>query len=237
MITTPTPIPIPVHKHQYVHVLQPSSFYVLQLVACGGCDLLSQSLLYTQAITNSIAPSSHNDNAHNEDGLGGISDLLIQWTCRSIDSFISSDTTSGNGLSCQDKFAANFVCESIMLFLQEKRITFQSTALLLRVVGSLARYHPGNKARLGNLGLCEIIPHLYHTYTTELQTNGNSGDSSSISSSSSFSIPANAASELLATLGEVICWATGNLAYPNVENQLRLGRSGVCSIVAQVTTH
>ena len=175
---------------------------VAKLLACGGCDLLSQSLLYAQAITPALNTGSGTLD------IGGMSDLLIQWTCRTIDTFIRNDDSDEN--NCQDKFASQYVCESIALFLIEKQLSHLSAAYLLRVVGSLARYHAVNKKKLGDLGICECIPRLHQTY---------------------FQAESEYESDSFAFFTEAICWSIANLAYPDESNQDKLGAVDACDIV------
>ncbi len=98
---------------------------VAKIVACGGCDLLSQALLYTQALAKADAeidrglsdgssPTSSSTslsrtNSATSPETSDISDVLIQWTCRNIDTFICNyDDSDGKGNLCQEKVSSGF---------------------------------------------------------------------------------------------------------------------------------
>lgn len=108
----------------------------------------------------------------------------------------------------QDKFAAADTCEGIIVgVIQEqlgKELSMNVAIWSLRAIGGLARRHARNKERLANLGACELTQQLVHKFSIED-----------------------------ASFAESLCWAVGNLAFPDETTQDRLAAAGACHTVVR----
>eukprot|EP01034_Spumella_vulgaris_P023898 gene23898-30176_t len=159
-----------------------------KLLACGGCDLMIKSL--------ATHPTC---------------DEVLIWTCRNIHNFVAHD--SGSDLT-QSKFGDSGVCESLTTVVLAEHgavINEQAAVWVLKAIGSLARYHPVNKRKLGAAGISRQINMLYSRFALKSRT-----------------------------FSESICWAVGNLSFPDEENQSVLGSSdqelgggNACEIVSR----
>jgi hypothetical protein len=141
-----------------------------KLLACGGCDLLIKSL------------ATHPQ-----------CDEVLIWTCRNIHNFVAYDS-AGN---TQAKFGDSGVCETLVTVVLADdcvAISEQAAVWVLKATGSLARYHPVNKRKLGVAGVAGMINRLYGRFSLQNRT-----------------------------FSESICWAVGNLSYPDEDNQTLLG--------------
>ncbi len=120
-------------------------------------------------------------------------DEVLIWTCRNIHNFVAYDS-AGN---TQAKFGDSGVCETLVTVVLADdcvAISEQAAVWVLKATGSLARYHPVNKRKLGVAGVAGMINRLYGRFSLQNRT-----------------------------FSESICWAVGNLSYPDEDNQTLLG--------------
>jgi hypothetical protein len=109
--------------------------------------------------------------------------------------------------NCQDKFAEALMCEQLInkiLLNYSADLTIHSIIMVLKAIGALARRHPNNKRRFASVNACEVMPTLCKNKHNFYEN---------------------------ASFAEAICWAMGNLAFPDEENQLQLGNNDSCLII------
>jgi hypothetical protein len=128
-------------------------------------------------------------------------DAIVVWACRNIHNFIAHDSSSGSEASTQDRLSDGGVCESLVAVTLAQHwdsMSLLAAVWVLKAIGSLARYHGVNKRRFSSAGVFPLLSKLHVRFTL---------------ADKHFS--------------ESICWAIGNLSYPDAENQTLLGDANV----------
>lgn len=137
-----------------------------------------------------------------------LNETILPVVCDLIYQLVLFDVDQSDSVhSCQDKFAEFFLCEQLInkiLLNYADELTIHSIITVFKAIGALSRRHEGNKQRFASVGACKLLPELSRSKKSFLEN---------------------------AFFAEAICWAFGNLAFPDADNQLALGESGACSLI------
>ena len=162
-------------------------------------------------------------------------DAVVVWASKNVCALVAGAGTVTGRCACQDKFAALYVAESLVVRAVGERLGCISNPALrwaLRALGNFARRHEQNRRRLLLLGLPDLLlqlrprlgigPCRTKSEQHQDQRQEEQGQQEHVQPIEH---------ERDAKLIESLCWLIGNCSYPDADAQAQLERGAACEIV------